>query len=244
MKKIEVQSNQQTFGTTLASFCSFTANPYLLYLVQSKILQTAVSHQKERPFCRKGGVIISLKKIRRILQNERAEANYLSTMVFIFIAVLLLVNDRGDMSIYTCFLVMGVVILVSFLLLYASVKITCINIRNGAKMELNNLSASIYADTYRSQRETNFSEYLNTLYSSSDYTAMLEETVTDGLANKLPLSTDDYQVRNISLSFHVAGDRVEYVISCDAEFYISMFGRQYPAITRHIELTGFHNTKF
>ena len=155
-----------------------------------------------------------------------------------------LANDRGDMSIYTCFLVMGVVILVSFLLLYASVKITCINIRNGAKMELNNLSASIYADTYRSQRETNFSEYLNTLYSSSSYTAMLEETVTDGLANKLPLSTDDYQVKNISLSFHVAGDRVEYVFSCDAEFYIFMFGRQYPAITRHIELTGYHNTKF
>ncbi len=155
-----------------------------------------------------------------------------------------LANDRGDMSIYTCFLVMGVVILISFLLLYASVKITCINIRNGAKMELNNLSASIYADTYRSQRETNFSEYLNTLYSSSDYTAMLKETVTDGLANKLPLSTDDYQVKNISLSFHVAGDRVEYVFSCDAEFYIFMFGRQYPAITRHIELTGYHNTKF
>ena len=156
----------------------------------------------------------------------------------------LLVNDHGDMSIYTCFLVMGVVILVSFLLLYASVKITCINIRNGAKMELNNLSASIYADTYRSQRETNFSEYLHTLYSSSDYTVMLEETVTDGLANKLPLSTDDYQVRNISLSFHVAGDRVEYVFSCDAEFYIFMFGRRYPAITQHIELTGYHNTKF
>lgn len=156
----------------------------------------------------------------------------------------LLVNDHGEMSIYTCFLVMGVVILVSFLLLYASVKITCINIRNGAKMELNNLSASIYADTYRSQRETNFSEYLNTLYSSSSYIAMLEETVTDGLANKLPLSTDDYQVKNISLSFHVTGDRVEYVFSCDAEFYIFMFGRHYPAITQHIELTGFHNTKF
>lgn len=35
-------------------------------------------------------VIIIMKKIRRILQDERAEANYLSTMVFIFIAVLLL----------------------------------------------------------------------------------------------------------------------------------------------------------
>lgn len=35
-------------------------------------------------------VIILIKKIRRILQDERAEANYFSTMVFIFIAVLLL----------------------------------------------------------------------------------------------------------------------------------------------------------
>ena len=108
-------------------------------------------------------------------------------------------NDRGDISIFTCFFVVGIVMLVSFLLLYASIRITCINIRNGAKMELNNLSASIYADTYRSQRETNFSEYLNTLYSSSDYTAMLEDMVTDGLANKIPLSTDDYQVRDIHL---------------------------------------------
>ena len=155
-----------------------------------------------------------------------------------------LANDRGDMSIFTCFFVMGIVILVSFLLLYASIKITCINIRNGAKMELNNLSASIYADTYRSQRETNFSEYLNTLCSSNDYITMLEETVTDGLANKIPLSTDDYQIQNISLAFHVVGDRVEYVFSCDAEFYIFMFGHRYPTITQHIELTGYHNTKF
>ena len=99
-------------------------------------------------------------------------------------------NDRGDISIFTCFFVVGIVMLVSFLLLYASIRITCINIRNGAKMELNNLSASIYADTYRSQRETNFNEYLNTLYSSGDYTAMLEDMVTDGLASKIPLSTD------------------------------------------------------
>ena len=129
-------------------------------------------------------------------------------------------NDRGDISIFTCFFVVGIVMLVSFLLLYASIRITCINIRNGAKMELNNLSASIYADTYRSQRETNFSEYLNTLYSSSDYTAMLEDMVTDGLANKIPLSTDDYRVRDIHLAFHVAGDRVEYVFTCNVEFYI------------------------
>lgn len=156
----------------------------------------------------------------------------------------LLRSQKGDITIYTCFFIVATVMLVSFLLLYASVRITCINIRNGAKMELNNLSASIYADTFRSQRETNFSEYLNTLYSDSSYVAMLEETVTDGLANKVPLSTDDYAIRNIRLRFRISGSRVEYTFSCDAEFFIRMFGRQYPTITRHIELTGFHNTKF
>lgn len=153
-------------------------------------------------------------------------------------------DERGGISFFACFFVAAVVMLTAFLLLYASIRITCINIRNGAKMELNNLSASIYADTYRSQRETNFSEYLNTLYSSSDYVRMLEEAVTDGLSNKVPLQTDDYRIRNISLAFHVSGDRIEYVFSCDAEFYIYMFGHSYPTVTRHIELTGYHNTKF
>lgn len=93
-------------------------------------------------------------------------------------------NERGEITFFACFFVVGVVMLISFLLLYASVRITCINIRNGAKMELNNLSATIYADTYRSQRETNFEEYLRTLYSSRDYTEMLEATVAGGLAEE------------------------------------------------------------
>ena len=55
-----------------------------------------------------------------------------------------LCNERGEITFFACFFVVGVVMLISFLLLYASVRITCINIRNGAKMELNNLSATIY----------------------------------------------------------------------------------------------------
>ena len=134
--------------------------------------------------------------------------------------------------------------LISFLLLYASIRITCINIRNGAKMELNNLSGTIYADTYRSQRETNFEEYLNTLYSSNDYTDMLEATVAGGLDSKIPLSTEDYKVSDISLEFNVEDGRVEYIFYCDVEFYVRMFGHSYPAITQRVELTGYHNTKF
>lgn len=111
-------------------------------------------------------------------------------------------------------------------------------------MELNNLSGTIYADTYRSQRETNFEEYLNTLYSSNDYTDMLEATVAGGLDSKIPLSTEDYKVSDISLEFNVEDGRVEYIFYCDVEFYVQMFGHSYPAITQRVELTGYHNTKF
>lgn len=153
-------------------------------------------------------------------------------------------NDRGDITFFTCFFVVGVVMLVAFLLLYASVRINVINIRNGAKMELNNLAASIYADTYRAQREVNFDEYMRTLYSSTTYTQQLERAVRDGLAMKVPLSTDDYRVRNIRLEFNLTGDRIEYVFTCDVEFFITMFGNRYPTITQQVRLTGHHNTKF
>lgn len=158
-------------------------------------------------------------------------------------------NERGEITFFACFFVVGVVMLISFLLLYASVRINCINIRNGAKMELNNLSATIYADTYRSQRETNFEEYLRTLYSSSDYTEMLESTVAGGLASKIPLSTDNYQVSGISLKFNVVGDRVEYIFYCDVEFYVRMFGHNYrsssslPLITAYLSSKGRYMSK-
>ena len=73
---------------------------------------------------------------------------------------------------------------------------------------------------------------------------MLESTVAGGLASKIPLSTDDYQVSGISLKFNVVGDRVEYIFYCDVEFYVRMFGHNYPTITQRVELTGYHNTKF
>ncbi|WP_326975351.1 hypothetical protein [Caproicibacter sp. BJN0012] len=154
-------------------------------------------------------------------------------------------NDRGDMTFTTCFIMLALVMLVSFLLLFFSVQINCINIRNGIKMELNNLTASIYADTYRSQRETDLDEYVSTLYSSSSYTHQLEQKVEDGLAKKIPLETEDYRIKNIRLEFTQDGnDQIEYIFTCDTEFYVIMFGNRYPIITREIRLTGHHNTKF
>ena len=54
-------------------------------------------------------------------------------------------NERGDMSFFTTFVILAIIMLMSFLLLFASVKINCINIRNAAKMELNGQTRGIKA---------------------------------------------------------------------------------------------------
>ena len=73
---------------------------------------------------------------------------------------------------------------------------------------------------------------------------MLENTLTVVLVHQSPLSTQYYRIRNVRLDLHVDGDRVEYIFSGDAEFYIFMFGHYYPTVNQRIELTGYHNTKF
>ena len=115
-------------GTTLAQFCSFPANPYLLYLVQSKFCNAAVSHLRKRLSLVRKVVVLTLlmriykaiptadsplshsnsntikqgqlqekafphvkvPNVKKLLKNNSGEANYFSTVVFIFITVLLL----------------------------------------------------------------------------------------------------------------------------------------------------------
>lgn len=156
----------------------------------------------------------------------------------------LLKNERGDLSYFSVFVILAVNMLLSFLLLFASVKINCINIRNAAKMELNNVSARIYADTFHSQREANLNSYMADLHLSSAYQDALRAGFINGLEERIELSNDDYTVSNISLQFHQYSDKIEYVVTCDATFRIRMFGELFPPITQHITLTGFHNTKY
>ena len=156
----------------------------------------------------------------------------------------LLKNERGDLSYFSIFVILTVNMMLSFLLLFASVKINCINIRNAAKMELNNVSARIYADTFHSQREANLDSYMADLHLSSAYQDALRSGFINGLEERIALSNDDYTVSNISLQFHQYSDKIEYVVDCDATFRIRMFGELFPPIIQHITLTGSHNTKY
>ena len=52
------------------------------------------------------------------------------------------------MSFFTIFVILAINMLMAFVLLLDSVKINYMNIHNAAKIELNNVSAHIYADTF------------------------------------------------------------------------------------------------
>lgn len=153
-------------------------------------------------------------------------------------------NERGDMSFFTVFVILAINMVLAFVLLFASVKINCMNIRNAAKMELNNVSARIYADTFHSQREANLDSYMADLHLSSAYQDALRAGFINGMEERIRLSSEDYTVENISLQFNQYSDKIEYVVTCDATFRIQMFGELFPPITKHITLTGSHNTKY
>ena len=156
----------------------------------------------------------------------------------------LLKNERGDMSFFTVFVILAINMILAFVLLFASVKINCMNIRNVAKMELNNVSARIYADTFHSQREANLDSYMADLHLSSAYQEALRAGFINGMEERIQLSNEDYRVENINLQFNQYSDKIEYVVTCDATFRIKMFGELFPPITQHITLTGSHNTKY
>lgn len=156
-------------------------------------------------------------------------------------------DEHGDLSFFTIFIILAINMILAFVLLFASIRINCINIRNTAKMELNNVSARIYADIFHSQREANLNSYMEDLNFSRAYQEALREDFIQGLKDRIRLENDDYTITNIHLTFNQYGDdngKVEYVFSCDAKFKIKMFGNLFPPVSRHITLTGSHNTKY
>ena len=153
-------------------------------------------------------------------------------------------NERGDMSFFSIFLILAVNMLLSFVLLFASVQINCINIRNAAKMELNNVSARIYADTFHSQREANLTSYMSDINLSAAYKNALRAGFVDGMKTSVKLTSEDYDVENIDLTLRQYSEKIEYVATFDITYKIRMFGESFPPIRRHVSLSGSHNTKF
>ena len=153
-------------------------------------------------------------------------------------------NERGDSVVpFTTFFVMALVILLVQLMIWVSAEINCIVIRNTVKNELTNVSIRISEDTYKAMREGNLSEYYRTLTDDESYKTELRELVISNINSELPMETENYKVENIELSFSENADSIEYIITCDVEYYVSLFGTARTIRTEEIEIGGKHNLK-
>ena len=59
----------------------------------------------------------------------------------------------------------------------------------------------------------------------------------------MPLETDNYRVENIDLTFREHPDSIEYVLTCDVEYYVSLFGDSRTIRSEEVEISGKHNIK-
>ena len=153
-------------------------------------------------------------------------------------------NDRGDFGVpfIACF-ILAMVILLVMLMTWVSAEVTCLCIRHTVKNELTNVSIRISEDTYRAMREGNLTEYYHTLADDAAYRSDLESLVKTKIASAMPLVSDTYKLDNITLTFAENGDNIEYILTCDVEYYVSLFGGNRTVREESIMLTGRHNLK-
>lgn len=153
-------------------------------------------------------------------------------------------DERGEISIYTVILILIINLLLAVLMYYYGIHMDAEGIRNGMTMQLNNLTAQIAEDTYAAARESDLDAYLEKLCSSASYQRKLTYTYREGLAEKMPLETSRYVLKNMRLSFREQEGQITYTISCDAQFFIRALGKDYPTVLQTITLSGSHQTKY
>ena len=129
-------------------------------------------------------------------------------------------NERGEITFFACFFVVGIVMLISFLLLYASIRITCINIRNGAKMELNNLMLPVWLPEQIIQTNTSIGQVLSSVEIDTSLVAshvtVLKNYPFIGMmgyaAGENPLSYPEVKYTMVLQLIHAAAKLVDFVI--------------------------------
>lgn len=153
-------------------------------------------------------------------------------------------NERGTSSVpFTPFFVVAMVILLALVMMWMSAEITFINIRNTVKNEMTNVSIRISEDTYKAMREGNLNAYYQTLTSDISYQGELQQMIRKNIESAMPMKTASYHVEDVALSFQKNGDNIEYILTCNVKYYVSLFGDAKTIRAEAIKLSGRHHIK-
>ena len=151
-------------------------------------------------------------------------------------------DERGNVIFPACFVLAMTVVLLC-LMLWMSSQITMMNVRNEIKNELANVSIRISEDTYAAMSEGSLASYYAVLSSDRVYQNELKQIVVNGIKSTMDMENDNYKVSDISLDFIKHDDSIEYVLTCNIEYYLSFLGDSRTIKTEDVRLTARHNIK-
>ena len=154
-----------------------------------------------------------------------------------------LFRSQDGNVVFTAAFVLAMMVLLMCLMLWTSSQITMISVRNHIKNELANVSVRISEDTYTAMSEGNLEEYYKMLASDLSYQTELEQMVIDGIKSAMDLETANYKVSDIDLSFQQNPDSIDYVLTCDVEYYLTLLGDSRTVLAEEIRLSGSHKLK-
>lgn len=153
-------------------------------------------------------------------------------------------NEKGTGSVpFTPFFVVAMVILLALVMMWMSAEITFINIRNTVKNEMTNISIRISEDTYKAMREGNLNAYYQTLTSDTSYQGELQQMIRKNIESAMPMKTSAYHVEDVALHFQQNGDNIEYILTCNVDYHVSLFGDTRTIRAKAIRLSGKHSIK-
>ena len=105
------------------------------------------------------------------------------------------------------------------------------------------MSIRISEDTYAAMSEGSLASYYAVLSGDRVYQNELKQIVVNGIKSTMDMENDNYKVSDISLDFIRHDDSIEYVLTCNIEYYLSFLGDSRTIKTEDVRLTARHNIK-
>ena len=152
-------------------------------------------------------------------------------------------DQRGDIHLFTVFMTLFFFMFISIAATWIGVGANVMHIRNTVKNEMAAIAIRIEQDTYQALREGNLAAYEAKLNSSSAYHDQILHLAKTGIEKNIKLNNYNFCVQNVDIHFNRHTDAIEYVLTCDVVFFISIIGDMKTVQTAPLSFSGRHTIK-
>lgn len=164
-----------------------------------------------------------------------------------------LCDKTGLGYVQTLIVILICIIVGAFFIVSTVAQLQAMEIKKTVRMEMNNLSSIITADTYNATKRGSLQEYEDRLSTSLTYRNYLLNTTKNNIATNLALTKSgtsfvgndekgnpDFVLSNFSLKQKNDKGRIEYTINCKITLYMQLFNNPIPGFDYDVSYVTHH----